>query len=316
MLKVSAGKGGQRYLSGLVDARIREGLEQGPCADAAYRQHLSLQRVPGGGAWLTAPPAEDGRRMDSDLLRVAVARRLWVRVFDAAFWCPFCGEVMDVYGDHALVCPCQGDRTVRHNKIRDILWEESRAAGMDTTKEKANLLPARPQEDGMPDGEARRPADIWWAGGVGSRGVAWDFAITSGMRKERLHDRGLDVRAVFEDYEDYKRTYKDTERQCKDQGFSFQPLVLEAHGGGWSKAFRAVVGEVARRQRAAWNNAHEEPSLRIAQRLSISINAENARAVLRRSPTPEEAAVGVAGWADGCESQEDYASDAEGGGGV
>ncbi len=72
------------------------------------------------------------------------------------------------------------------------------------------------------------------------------------------------------------------------------------------------MGEVARCQRAAWNNAHEEPSLRIAQRLSISIHAENARAALRRSPPPEEAAVGVAGWGDVCESREDYPSEAKG----
>ena len=71
---------------------------------------------------------------------------------------------------------------------------------------------------------------------------------------------------------------------------------------------------MARRQRAVWNDGYEEPSLRIAQRLSISIHAENARAVLRRSPPPEEAAVGVAGWGTACESQEDYPSEVEGGG--
>ncbi len=37
-LRCPRGKGGQTYLPGLVDARIREGLEQGPCADAAYSE--------------------------------------------------------------------------------------------------------------------------------------------------------------------------------------------------------------------------------------------------------------------------------------
>ena len=35
--------------------------------------------------------------------------------FDGAGACPCCGAPMDRYGDHALRCPCGGDRTVRHN---------------------------------------------------------------------------------------------------------------------------------------------------------------------------------------------------------
>ncbi len=104
---------------------------QGPCADSVYRQHLALQRVPEADAWLTAQPSEDGRRMESDLFRIAVARFLRLRVFQADFWCPLRGEVMDAFGDHALIslslsrrldCPPQqieghhveGDASSRH----------------------------------------------------------------------------------------------------------------------------------------------------------------------------------------------------------
>ena len=103
----------------------------------------------------------------------------------------------------------------------------------------------------------------------------------------------------------YKRNYKDTQKQCEEQGFTFQPLVVEAHGGGWSKALRLVVAEVARRQRTVGTSSADEPALRIAQRISISITAENARAVLRRAPQGEEAACGVAGWG-GYVAAEDY----------
>jgi hypothetical protein len=55
----------QKYFSSLVDARIREALEKGPGADGAYKQHWALVKLPGAGAWLTAPPAGDGRHLES-----------------------------------------------------------------------------------------------------------------------------------------------------------------------------------------------------------------------------------------------------------
>ena len=49
---------------------------------------------------------------------------------------------------------------------------------------------------------------------------------------------------------------------------------------------RHVVADVAKRQRAVWEEGYEPASLRIAQRISIGLQAENARAVLRRMPVP------------------------------
>ena len=112
--------------------------------------------------------------MDGMLFRTCLVRRLRLRMFETEGWCPFCGEVMDVWGDHALVCATKGDRTVRHNRIRDSVLDEGRKAGLELDKEKANLLPGRPDEDGILTKEqtgstGRRPADIWWGGGAGGR---------------------------------------------------------------------------------------------------------------------------------------------------
>ena len=59
-------------------------------------------------------------------------------------------------------------------------------------------------------------------------------------------------------------------------------MVLEAHGGGWHAAFRHAVDWIST---AASTNGHEVYSiisLRIAQRISCSLQRENARAILRR----------------------------------
>ena len=100
------GKGAQKSLSNVIDLGIRKRLKQGPGADLAYRQHLELQSKRGSGAWLTAEPGE-GKHMEPELFRLAVARRLRQPICEKDTLCPFCGEIMDRFGDHALVCSCK-----------------------------------------------------------------------------------------------------------------------------------------------------------------------------------------------------------------
>ena len=190
---------------------------------------------------------------------------------------------MDSYGDHALVCPCNGDRTIRHNCIRDIAWEEAKAAGMHAEREKHGLLPARPEEDGIrPVAGDRRPADVWLPQGPERRAAALDFAVTSGLRGDLWRTVPEDPNRVFVQYEEFKKTYKDTAQQCTTVGFTFCPMVLEAHGGAWAPSARRVWDSIARRASSAWNDGQESTSLKLAQRLSCSLHRESARAILRR----------------------------------
>ena len=53
----------QKYLSSLVDARLREALVTDQMGDPSFLAHLALQGLPGAGVWLTAPPVEDGRKL-------------------------------------------------------------------------------------------------------------------------------------------------------------------------------------------------------------------------------------------------------------
>ena len=73
-----------------------------------------------------------------------------------------------------------------------------------------------------------------------------------------------------------------TEALCTQQGFGFIPMVLEAHGGGMGKQFRKVVDSIAEQTAAVTGLRSEFCSLLLAQRISISLQRENARAVLRR----------------------------------
>ena len=50
---------------------------------------------------------------------------------------------------------------------------------------------------------------------------------------------------IFSQYEDFKQAYKDTHGECRTQGLAFTPLIIEAHGGGWSASVRHVVDWMA-----------------------------------------------------------------------
>ncbi len=59
-------------------------------------------------------------------------------------------------------------------------------------------------------------------------------------------------------------------------------MVMEAHGGGWGAGARAVVGSLAKCVAAARNIEPAAASLDIAQRISVALHRENARAILKR----------------------------------
>ena len=150
---------------------------------------------------------------------------------------------MDVYGDHTLVCQCNGDRTIRHNALRDVIFAELQVAWARPEREKTGLLPGRPGEEGrQSSASARRPADIWVRRGTHGDAEALDFAVTSGLRADRYRQTIEDPGILFAGYEAFKRDCKQTDRVCQDQGLRFTSVILEAHGGGWSSTCRGVVG--------------------------------------------------------------------------
>jgi hypothetical protein len=212
-------------------------------------------------------------------------RRLRALVFDRDGFCPCCAGVMDRWGDHAITCACGGDRTIRHNAIRDICFDEAANGGLRPEREKAGLIPPRPEADDLPASVlapgSRRPADVWLPRGCRGRGEALDFAVTSAMRGDVFRQTADTPEAVFARYEDHKRQHLDTGHQCEAAGFAFVPMVLEAHAGVWSPTARGTLDWIARQSATARDEAVHTCTLRIAQRTSCTLHRENARAVLR-----------------------------------
>jgi len=74
-------------------------------------------------------------------------------------------------------------------------------------------------------------------------------------------------------------------------------MILEAHGGGWSTTFRRTVDWIATKAAASQHEKHAAVSLRLAQRISCTLQRENARAVVRRHADEADPGI-ISPWVD------------------
>ena len=293
----------QKDISAMIDAASHRSLLL--AADASTKAHMALSSVPGAGVWLTAPPCQDGREMDAALFRIAAKRRIRCPTPFSEAPCPCCGQILDIWGDHALVCPCQGDRTVRHNTLRNIGCEEAGAAGLRPERERAGLLPGRPTADGAPPvATARRPADIWVPRGPSGGNTAFDFGVTCGMQAACMRQAAEDPQSLIVEYEEKKKQHLNTKEACRTVGLRFTPRIVAAHAGGLSQTTRGVIDWIAASLAAAKGSDKAGEALRIAQRISIALHRENARAILRRIPAAEPQDAASSAWANSHDAHE------------
>ena len=88
-------------------------------------------------------------------------------------------------------------------------------------------------------------------------------------------------------YESSKRSYLQTEDECRQQGILFVPLVAES-SGGWGPSALAAFREMAKRSagRSGLSSPAQAVLPRFLEQLSVAIRGAKARAVLRRAPGP------------------------------
>ena len=197
--------------------------------------------------------------------QAALKRRIRCPVYEKDDRCCACGKIRDKFGDHSILCNHKGDRTRRHNDVRDNIGRAAGEGGMTPELEKVGLLPGRCSADGAPMIAARlpgcdslrRPADVYIPRGISihRKGpAALDMAVTSGLQQDKIAKTLRDPEEVLQDYEKHKDTYLDTEAKCTKVGLDFKPVVFEAHSGGWSPTAQDVIKTTAKKQfaRGVW----------------------------------------------------------------
>jgi hypothetical protein len=194
-----------------------------------------------------------------------------------------------------LSCCGGGDRTRRHNLLRNAVYHAACAARLSPELEKPGLLPqglrvgstyenGSSPKDADWDASFRRPADVFIPRWQQGPPAAWDFAVTSGLRPDCMTDAICDPGLICTRYEDLKCSFKSTKEACQSQGFAFIPMIVEAVGGGWGRAARCVWSKLAKSSVLSSGELATESTcaVQFLQRFSMILHRENARACLRR----------------------------------
>ena len=125
---------------------------------------------------------------------------------------------------------------------------------------------------------------MWLPRGPSGGGDALDFACSSVLRTDRLRSSVDRAPGIFSEYEEFKRSFRDTGQHCEQAGFTFTPFIFEAHFGAWSPATRKVFDFIAQKVASSSSTftTPEAASLHFAQRISTTLHRENARAIARK----------------------------------
>lgn len=291
----------QQSLSLALERAAVSALLEPVQGNLAFRAHLSLMMQPHAGDWLQAVPCERlGLAVAPALFRVMLQVRLRDRLYERLSFCPLCDAVLDVFGDHSVQCPCGGDRTARHNAIRNLAARFLNSAGLRPEVEKPGLLPfrARPGDGADPEQPPqpglRRPADVFAPRWELGQPVAFDFAVASGMKAGALEESARDGSHAAAAYAEAKRRHLDTAAECRAHGLLYIPMVCEAHGGSWDAEALEAWRKVAKAREVVSGEPWQQVFQFLMQSLSVGIQRANARAVIGRGM--ERGAAGAEEW--------------------
>ena len=228
--------------------------------------------------WQAVPHRSRGTAMTADEFRAEVRYRMCIPDKEESSFCPLCDDMLDPFGHHCRKCCAGGDRVVRHNGVRNIIFNLCCKAGLRPEVEKPGLLlPARPSDNTS----QRRPADVYlpcWTGGMPT---ALDFAVTSPQRQDIVGEASHTPLAAAKAYSHTKRSHLGTQVACEALGIRFQPMVCETTGA-WAPEALEVLQLICKAAAAHTGTDHASLLQDTLIRCAASIRRANARAHFKR----------------------------------
>ena len=135
----------QKWWSSFVHSKCsRELLSRASARDRVRLQSLS---APLSGSWLTALPSSQlGLSFSPQEFQALMKWRLGLPIIPIGqHQCPFCGEVMDNFGDHSTCC-AKSNLTARHTCVVNAIARVLKSVALDVTTEVAILGRQRPAD--------------------------------------------------------------------------------------------------------------------------------------------------------------------------
>jgi hypothetical protein len=231
---------------------------------------LRAVSMEGASDWMGAVPTP-WNKMQPREVSTTLCLRLGLPVYAADRLCPCNKAICDLLGYHALSCAQYGDRVLRHNTLRDVVYEGARKAGLSPAREKQHLL----QDSG------RKPGDVYLPSFERGAPTALDTVVPSPCTVSACSQAAKQQGFAAAQAEEAKRA--SSFDVCRQNGIHFLPMAIEAFGGLGQSALSVVrkIGAFIA-QRTGRSEAEEIRYFR--QRLSLALHRANAAMVQARAP--------------------------------
>ena len=213
---------------------------------------------------------------------IASSLHLGVDVMRGGEPCRFCGVVLDVKGVHPASCMAGGDVTLRHNRMRNIVYRYGSRGQLIAELEKAGIL----QEDGV-FVDLCRPADVMVDGmdatGRGHERVALDIRIINALGAGHYQDTLEGPLVAAEKYREAACARDNVRARCAAQGVRYEPLVFTTQGG-CEKHAEAVISQISRKVAEVEGRDAGKVKAEILETICMSIMRSVSKAIIRRRP--------------------------------
>lgn len=242
-------------------------------ADVRTKALLLGGKQPHANLWKTAEHTPE-TAMDPKSFRFAALFSIGGHFSDSEWKCPECDKMMDVHGDHALICAKTGTIVHRHNDVATLFVKEAREALITVDAEKRIF-----------NGHNNYDADFVFGNGIptldiSKRPAAFDVTVSCNFNKTAIKTAAEKELSTAQHAEDGKeRLHK---KLVETAGYLFVPLAFETTGGHCpivAKVIHYILSEKALMTRIPF----EELSSRFWSLLSVKLQTANARAIFSRA---------------------------------
>ena len=261
----------QRSLSRAIDLACFEKL----CCDAPDSRSKALALCSStrhAGDWLNAIPSKAlGLHLHDLEFRSCLQYWLGLSLVEEHSKCPVCQSPADPFGDHQIGCGGNGDRVLRHDSLRNVLFSASQSAALAPRKEVPSLIP----------GSKSRPADLYLPYWKHGKPAALDVSVISPMQHLTVSKASAIQGHALSVGEDRKIAAHAS--SCHSVGVSFIPLIVETFGG-WSNLAVETIKSIGRLQGQRLGISPAQTTTHLFQRLAICLWKGNATMWMRRLP--------------------------------
>ena len=265
----------QHTFSSCIDSHTLNSLLNNPALPTREKARLRAVSAVGAARWLSAAPNfKNFKYFESNQFSVALRYWLGIPIFNSTCKCR-CGQIIDVFGDHATTCKVGGGPIHRHDLIRDAIFECCNMAGISASKEIT----------GYQAGQKDRVGDVVLNSFDHGREMLVDVTCWSPLYLPRIQHSAASSKYTVSEAHSFKLKSRNTNQEGRiktTKGMvAFMPFACDTFGGSCPEATK-LLHSIALEMSLKHNNSKAFCLSRISTRVSVAIQQGNSFCLINK----------------------------------